>query len=69
MGTANSIRNGKISSLPASMSKQNTSLENTENWEKFPAGPTPPIPGPILFSVAITELNVVAKSQIGRAHV
>ena len=41
---------------------QKTSLDNGENAAKFPAGPTFEIPGPILFIVANTELNVVAKS-------
>ena len=62
-----SIRNGNISRRPASISKQNTSLANGEKFAKLPVGPTSDIPGPILLSVAITELNVVAKSLLSKA--
>lgn len=60
----NNIKNGNISKRPASISKQKTSFDNGENAEKFPVAPTSSIPGPILLSVAITELNVVAKSKL-----
>lgn len=46
------------------MSKQNTNFDSTEKEEKFSTGPTPAIPGPVLFSVVKTELNVVAKSKL-----
>ena len=56
------MRNGKISRRPASISKQNTNLENGEKSAKLPVGPTPPIPGPTLFIVVSTDVNVVPKS-------
>ena len=43
---------------------QNTSFDNGENIWKFSTGPTMEIPGPTLFSVVSTELNVVAKSKL-----
>ena len=43
---------GKISSLPASMSKISTSLENQEYTEKLQVGPTTSNPGPILLKHA-----------------
>ena len=53
---------GKISRRPASMSNINTSFDITENSEKLLAGPTPPIPGPMLLKVAATAVNVVSVS-------
>lgn len=58
------MRIGNISRRPASISKQNTSLESPENFAKFSVGPTSEIPGPTLLSVVSTELNVVEKSKL-----
>ena len=54
---------GKISSLPAIISKQHTSFESRENPLKLPAGPIALKPGPILFIVVTTELIVVIISN------
>ena len=60
----NNISSGKSSSLPASISKQKTSFDKTENLWKFITGPTCEIPGPTLLSVVRTPLNEVAKSKL-----
>ena len=39
-------------------------LLNPLKAEKLPIGPTTSIPGPILLSVVITEVNVVAGSKL-----
>ena len=57
-----------ISSLPTSMSKQNTSLESGESIWKFSTGPTLEIPGPTLFIVVRTPLKDVAKIKIIDSH-
>ena len=44
----NNTNIGYNSSLPAIISIVNTNLENQEKFEKPPAGPTAPKPGPIL---------------------
>lgn len=56
------MRSGKISSLPASISKISTHFARGENREKFPVGPTSSRPGPILFKVAATAVKLVVKS-------
>ena len=55
---------GKSSSLPASISKDKTSFEKTENSLKFIAGPTALRPGPILLTVAATAVKFVVKSKL-----
>lgn len=45
------------------ISNENVILLKSEKVEKLPAGPTILIPGPILLSVAKTEVNVVPKSK------
>ena len=57
-----SISIGKSSSLPNSISKVNTIFDIGEKIEKFPEGPISPSPGPILFTVAMTEVMVVEVS-------
>ena len=44
----------------------NTTFDKSENAEKFPAGPTIPRPGPILLSVAATDVKLVVKSKPSR---
>ena len=61
-----SINIGKISSLPASISNIRIYLEKTEKDAKLPVGPTISRPGPILLSVAATEVKVVVKSNPSR---
>lgn len=57
---------GNISSLPAIILKQKISFEKSENSEKLPYGPTFPIPGPMLFMVAVTAVKLVEKSKLSR---
>ena len=59
--------NGKISSLPKSISAIRTSFERKPNSEKFPVAPTILRPGPMLLRVAITDVTVVVKSKLSRA--
>lgn len=42
----------------------NTIFDIGENRLKFPAGPTSPKPGPILFNVAATAVKFVSKSKL-----
>lgn len=53
---------GNISSLPASIQKDKTSLLKLEKTLKFPMGPTNENPGPILPRAASTAVAVVSKS-------
>ena len=48
-------RRGKISSLPSSISRLNTSFEKKLKELKFPTGPTIPRPGPTLLRQVATE--------------
>ena len=57
-----SISIGNSSSLPASISKQRTTLDNHERSPKCPAGPTAPNPGPTLLIHAATAVKAVEKS-------
>ena len=59
---ANKSNMGNISKRPASISKINTSFAKAEYPAKFPAGPTSPSPGPILFIVATTAVKLVIRS-------
>ena len=61
------MRNGKISSLPISISIENTILDSTEKDWKFSTGPTLEIPGPTLLSMVSTPDTVVAKSKLSSA--
>ena len=56
---ANKSSIGNTSNRPASISKMNTSFDHQEKSANDPIGPTAPIPGPILFSVAATDENPV----------
>ena len=58
------IRRGKISSLPANISKISTHLEKWENNPKFCVGPTISRPGPILLKVAATAVKFVVRSKL-----
>ena len=55
---------GKISSLPANISKINTSLLNQEKQEKLPVGPTNSRPGPMLFMAETTAVKLVVGSRL-----
>lgn len=57
------IRSGKISSLPASISKDKTNFEREEKFAKLYIGPTSPRPGPMLFKVAATAVKLVVRSN------
>jgi hypothetical protein len=63
---ANNTSIGKISNLPASISKIYTSLEKSLKNENEPAGPTSESPGPILFNVAKTDVKLVVISYPSR---
>ena len=54
---------GKISKRPNNISKESTSFESTEKFEKLPAGPTMPRPGPILLRQAIIAVVVDSRSK------
>ena len=56
------INNGKISNLPANMSKDNTIFDKSVKLEKLPTGPTIPRPGPTLLKQVATAPNVDVKS-------
>ena len=58
---------GKISSLPASISKVSTNVEKFEYTEKFWVGPTISRPGPILLNVAATAEKLVIRSKSSTA--
>ena len=60
----NNSSSGNSSRRPASMSKIRTSLEKSENMEKFPLGPTRERPGPMLLSVAATAEKLVIRSKL-----
>lgn len=62
----NRSRNGKISSLPTSISRQYTSFENQEKSAKFSTGPTMANPGPVLLIVVSTPVNVVSKLKLSK---
>ena len=55
---------GNISNRPASMSNISTYLENPEKKAKFPLGPTNDSPGPMLFSVANTDVTLVSAPKL-----
>ena len=57
---------GKISSRPTSMSKDSSSLDQGENSEKLPMGPTISRPGPTLLMQVATAVKVVTKSICSR---
>ena len=59
----NSIRIGKISNLPRSMSRQRISLENGEKNARFSVGPAIFRPGPTLLKQVVTAVIFVAKSK------
>ena len=61
---ANKRSIGKISNLPANISKINTSFDHHEKSWKEPIGPTAPSPGPILFKVAVTDVKPVANAPL-----
>ena len=61
----NSISMGNSSRRPASMSKIRASLERRLRLPKFPAGPTRPRPGPMLFKHAATAVKAEVKSRTG----
>ena len=50
---------GKISSLPAIISKQKTYFDKSEKPAKFPVAPTASKPGPMLLIVAATAVKLV----------
>ena len=58
-----SIIIGIISSRPISIVNERTTVEKSENTEKFPIGPTTSNPGPTLFSVAITADAFVSNEK------
>ena len=58
----NNIKSGKISSLPASISKTRTIFEKSLKRPKFSDGPTSSRPGPMLLIVAATAVKFVVKS-------
>lgn len=55
----NKIRIGKISSLPASISKINTNFDNQLKSPKLQVGPTASSPGPILLKQDRTAVILV----------
>ena len=55
----NKIRIGNNSSLPASISKDNSNLDSHEKFANPPAGPTAPSPGPILEIQDKDAVNIV----------
>lgn len=48
------------------MRNENSHFVQVEKWPKFIAGPTIPNPGPMLPSVAATELEAVTRSAPSR---
>ncbi len=58
---------GYISSLPASISNIITYFEKCEKDAKLSDGPALPRPGPMLFIVAATAVNVLTKSKLSNA--
>ena len=63
MDGVNSIRIGKTSNLPRSISRQRTSLENGEKNAIFSVGPAIFRPGPTLLRQVVTAVIFVAKSN------
>ena len=59
----NRISMGKISSLPASISRISTIFEKLLNPEKLQVGPTASNPGPILLKQAITADRLVVMEK------
>ena len=60
MSGTNKASTVQISRRPSNISNDKIHLANRENWAKLLNGPTAPIPGPTLPSVAATALNDVA---------
>ena len=57
---------GKISSLPASIAQDSTSLLKLLYWLKLQVGPTASRPGPMLLKVQRTAVKLVPMEKLSR---
>ena len=65
----NNISIGNNSRRPASISKIITYFDSIEKCPKFCVGPAIASPGPMLFIVAATDVNVVTKSLFSNERI